>query len=144
MLIIITLMYLSGLIWAQYVTGWSPYSWAPLDKVGGNYRGFAWLSSQGHFFFFYFDRTKQQGVSLPYIFRTPGLSPLNVIALSISAALSLPLLLCACIVSVSLCACMHIWALLWHIAKMKAFVSCVVFDSASNKRRTLLLLFFRL
>lgn len=76
-LVIITLMYLSGLIWTQCVIGWSPYNQAPLDKVGGNYWGAAWLSSQGHFFFFFFfcfACRKQQGFSLAYIFRTPWLS----------------------------------------------------------------------
>lgn len=75
-LVIITLMYLSGLIWAQYDARWSPSSRAPLDKVGGNYLGPAWLSRQGHFFFWCrADWTKQQGFSSAYIFRTPWLSP---------------------------------------------------------------------
>lgn len=69
-LVIITLMYLSGLIWTQHVACWSPTSRAPLDKVGGNYWGHAWLSSQGLLFFRYSNWTKQRGFSLSCILRT--------------------------------------------------------------------------
>ena len=130
LLVIITLMYLSDLIWAQYVARWSPSSRAPLDKVGGNYRGPAWLSSQGHFFFCS-DQTKQQGVSLAYIFRTPWLSfPFSACSLSTLSALSiyLPHTLCVCLHA---CPYMHVYCM--HERNWES-VSCKLFDSASNKR----------
>lgn len=132
-LVIITLMYLSGLIWAQYLAWWSPSSRAPLDKGGGNYWGPAWLRSQGHFFFCS-DRSKQQGFSLVYIFRTPWLSPpFSSCSLSLSAALSVPLL--------CLHACTDVYVYCIY-ARNRRSVSSVVFDSASNKRRTWFLFFF--
>lgn len=150
LLVIIPLMYLSGSIWKQHVTCWSPTRRAPLDKVGGNYWGHAWLSSQGHFFFCCSDWTKQQGFSLAYILRTPWLPlPVSSCSLFISAALSvpLPLTLRACVHRVHVRVCMHASTCV-HVhctyARKKESVSCVAFDSVSNKRRTwfLLLLFF--
>lgn len=129
-LVIITLMYLSGMMWARYVE--------LLIRGGGNYWGPAWLSSQGHLFFFCSDRTTQQGFSSTCISRTPWLSPLP--SLSFFHFELLSLFEYACMDTVHVC--LHIYMCLGRTyAGKRECVSCVVL-SAANKRRTWFLLFF--
>lgn len=89
--------------------------------------------------FFCSDRTKQQGFSSAYIFRTPWLSPPFLSCFSFTSSSSLYLF-----PSHPLHTSMHVHSMCCTCARESESLSCVVFDSASNKRRTWLLLFFSL